>query len=106
MSAGQIDVGQCVAGDHEKRFAGQQPVGHFDRAGRTQRRILDDVVHRDAELGAAVEIRFDLVGEIVQRGDDFGDAMRPQQVDDVLHDRFPGNGGASGFRAAQRGQRP
>ena len=76
----------------EKRFAGQQLVGHLHRAGGAERRVLDDVFHRDAEVVAGVEVRFDLVREVVQRGDDFGDPVPPQQPDDVLHHRFAGDG--------------
>ena len=52
----------------------EQLVGHLHRAGGAERRVLDDVLHRHAEVGAAVEVRFDLVGEVVQRRDDLGDA--------------------------------
>ena len=54
----------------------QQLFGHLDRAGGTERRIFDDVVHRHAQAGAVAEIGLDLVGEIVQRRDDLGDAVR------------------------------
>jgi hypothetical protein len=88
---GQVDVGERVARDHDKRFAGQQLVSHLHRTGGTERRVFDDVLHRYAEVGAAVEIRFDFVGEVVQRRDDLGDTVPPQQGDDMLHHRFAGD---------------
>ena len=42
-------------------------------------------------LGAVAEVVFDLVGEIVQGRDDLGDAVAPQQVDDVMHHRLVGD---------------
>jgi len=89
---GEIDVGERIARDDEERFAGQQLVGHLDGAGGAEGRIFDHVLHRYAEVGAAIEIRFHLVGEVVQRGDDLGDPVPPQQCDDVLHHRLAGNG--------------
>ena len=101
---GEVDVGQRVARDDEERIAGQQLVGHLHRAGRAERGVLDDVFHRHAELGAVVEVRFDLVGQVVQRGDDLGDAVASQKSDDVFHHRLAGNR-RERLRTA-RGQRP
>ena len=88
----EIDVGQRVAADDEERRAGQEVVRHLDRARGAERRVLDDVVHLHAERAAVPEPRLDLVGEIVEGSDDLGEAVPPQQIDDVLHDRLAGDG--------------
>ena len=58
----EIDVGQRVARDDQEALAGEKLLRELDRARRSERRVLDDVVHRDAELGAVAEVGFDLVG--------------------------------------------
>jgi hypothetical protein len=85
---GEVEVGECVAGDDEERFVTENVGGEFDRARGSERRVFDHVVHRDAERAPIAEIAFDLVGEIVQRGHDFREAVSAEQIDDVLHDRL------------------
>jgi len=82
---GEIDIGERVAGDDEKRRIAQKVGCEFDGARGTQWRIFHDVLHRDAEGRAVAEITLDFVGEIMQGGDDLGDAVTAQQIDDVLH---------------------
>ena len=75
----------------------------FDGACGPERRIFDDVRHVDAEIAAVAEVAFDLVGEVVERRDDLGDAVTAEQIDDMLHHRLVGHR-RERFRTA-RGQR-
>ncbi len=87
----QVHVGQGVAGDDDERLRSEECLGLFDGARRPERRVFDDVVHRDAEIRPVAEIGLDLVGHVVQRGDDLVDAVAAQEVDDVVHDRLAGD---------------
>jgi hypothetical protein len=46
-------------------------------------------VHCDAVRAPVAEVRLDLVGQVVQRGDDLVEAVRLEQLDDQLHHRLP-----------------
>jgi hypothetical protein len=82
----EVDVGQHVAGDDQEPF-GQLVAGVTHRAGGAQRRLLGGVDHAHAELGTVAEVAADGVGEEGDRHHDVGDAVPPQQRDDVLHHR-------------------
>ena len=56
-------------------------------AGRAEEVLLEVVLQLDAELGAVAEVRADLLRVVVQVGGDLGDAVAPQQAQQMLHDR-------------------
>ena len=88
----EVEIRQRVARNHDERCVVEQRFGHLHGAGRAERRVFDDVRHAYAEVAAVAEVTLDFVGEVVQRGDDVFHAVPPQQVDDVLHHRFVGDG--------------
>jgi hypothetical protein len=81
QQAGDVDVGQRVAGDDEERRVAEKVPALANAAGRTGQLGLIEV------LDAVAEVVADRVGEVVQVGDDPLDALATQQVDDVAHHR-------------------
>ena len=81
----QIEIRERIARDDDERFVTEDIGCQAHGAGRSERRIFNDVRHRDPESGPVAKITFDLVGEVMQRRDDFGDAVVPEQIDDMLH---------------------
>ena len=73
-TAGQVDVGQDVAGDHDEALVELVP-GVEHRSGRAERRLLGGVDHADAELGAVAEVAADGVGHEGHGDHDVGDAV-------------------------------
>ena len=87
--AGEVDVGEHVAGDHEEALV-ELVHGVADRAGRAQRLLLGGVDHPHAELGAVAEVGADVVGQVGDGDHDVVEAVPLQQLDDVLHHRLVG----------------
>ena len=82
----EVDVGQGDAGDDQKRFV-EEFTGRVHTAGRPQQILFEAVAEVDPEIGAVAEVALDRVGEPVEVGDDAGETLAAEQLDDVLHDR-------------------
>ncbi len=83
---GEVDVGQHVARNHQEALR-ELVAGVAHRTGRAERRLLGGVDHAHAELGAVAEVAADGIGQEGDGDHDVGDAVAPQQRDDVLHHR-------------------
>ena len=86
-SFAEVDVAERVAGDDEERLV-ELVGGEADRAGRAERRLLDRVRDVDAERVAVAEVAADRLRQERDRDDDVVEAVRAQQLEDVLHARL------------------
>ncbi len=87
----QVEVGERVARDDEERLV-ESPCRKPHRTRRPHRRRLQRVVDRGAERFSVAEVRLDRLGQEGQGDGDVGQPVRAQQIDDVLHARFPDDG--------------
>ena len=69
-SAGEVDVGERVAGHHHERLVAEERAHVADPARGAEQLLLLAVGELDAELGAVPEPVADRVAEPVQVGDD------------------------------------
>ena len=83
----EVEVAQRVAGDDEKGLVQLVP-GQPYRAGRSERGLLDRVLHVDAEALAVAEVAADRLREERDRDDHVLEAVAAEQLDDVLHARL------------------
>jgi hypothetical protein len=86
-SGGEVEIGQCVAADDQKGL-GQVLFDALDAAGRAQRLVLDRVEQSHLPVRAVAEVGHDLVGQVVQSGQHGSDAVTPQKLKGVFHDRL------------------
>ena len=80
----EVDVAERVARDDEERLvevAGGQP----DRAGSSERRLLDRVVDRHPERLAVAEVGADRLRHEGEGDDHLIESVPVQQLEDVLH---------------------
>ena len=107
--AGQVDVGEDVAGDDEERFV-QLVHGVADGSGRAERVLFGGVDHPHPELRAVAEVGSDGVGLKGHGDDDVLEAVLLQEMHDVLHHGPVGDGhhrlGLVGREGAQPGALP
>ena len=83
----EVEVAQRVAGDDEEglvQLVPRQP----HRAGRSERGLLDRVLHVHAEALAVAEVAADRLREERDRDDHVLEAVAAEQLDDVLHARL------------------
>ena len=83
----QVEVAERVARDHEERLV-ELVGGQAHGARRAERRFLDRVGDVDAERVAAAEVAADRLRQERDRDDHVVEAVRAQQLEDVLHARL------------------
>ena len=87
MTAARSTCGQHVAVEHHHRFA-QRLAGVADRAGRAERRGLDDVADADAGVAAVAEDLLDPARLVVEAEDHLVDLRHLlQQIELVVEER-------------------
>ncbi len=102
----QVERGEDVAVEDEER-AVDELLDVLERAGRAERRVLDDVAQPQPQARAVAEVRRDRVGQIARGQDDVVDpglldaAQRPLEERHV-HDRDHGLGRLEGERPKPR----
>ena len=87
MTDAEVDLRQHVAVEHDDRFA-QRFAGVAHRAGRAERRRLDDVADGEAGVAAVAEDLLDPPRLVVQAEDDLVDLGHLlEQVELVVEER-------------------
>jgi hypothetical protein len=98
-----VDVAQRVARDDEERLV-QVRAREPDRARRPERRFLDRVLDTQAERLAVAEVAADRLRQEGERHDHVLEAVRAEELEDVLHARLADDGHHR--LGLVRGQRP
>ena len=83
----EVDVAERVAGDHEEglvELGAREP----DRAGRSERELLDRVLHVQAHRLAVAEVAADRLGQERERDHDVLEPVAAEELEDVLHARL------------------
>ena len=83
----KIEVAERIPGDDQERFI--ELVGReANRPSGTEWRLLDRVRHLDAERVAVAEVTANRLREERDCDDDVAEAVRAQELEDVLHARL------------------
>ena len=79
----EVEIGQRITADDQEGF--RQQVGCIAHAaGGAEGRFLDRVGNRDTEVLPLAEIVLNQVSQILDRDHDLGNAVPPQQPENVL----------------------
>src|SRR5579859_5495201 len=102
----EVEVGEGVAADEDERLV-QVLFGVLDAAGGPEGHFLARVGNANAKLASVAEVVFDGARHVLDGDDDIADAVRFEEVEDVLHHRAPDDGhhrlGAGHRQGAQAG---
>src|SRR5207302_1853485 len=83
----EVDVTERVAGDDERRVL--EPVAREPhRAGGAEGNLLDRVLDVESERRAVAEVAADRLRQERNGDDDLVEAVRAQELEDVLHARL------------------
>jgi hypothetical protein len=81
---GQVEVGDVIAGDDQEGVV-EEVLGVLDASRRAERLVLRGVRERHAEVRSIAEVMADDAREELDGGHDLGDAVLPEEQQDVLH---------------------
>ena len=84
--AAQVDVRDGIPGDNEKRVV-DEVLTELHAAGSPRRNLFHGVVELNPQVSPTGEVSADDLRHVGKRGDDPGDAVVAQQLEDVLHAR-------------------